>query len=110
MVCWSRACSLRVENFDNCTSGMPVSVAKRPRAVEKCGVKQRLKKIPCVVSDWKNGVVLSGLPLMLLLYMLNDSQSTSTILGGGRRCAAVTVLLKEKLLFCRPIHSRISGK
>src|ERR1051325_8332878 len=81
MVCWSFAASVRVENFANCTSGMRVVIANIPRAVEKCGVKHRLKKIPLSQSDLIYGVVFNGLPLMLVLYMLNDSQTTKTTFG-----------------------------
>src|SRR5260221_9849771 len=35
-----KACGFRVENFESCTSGIPVSVANKPLAVEKWGVKQ----------------------------------------------------------------------
>src|SRR5436305_1987078 len=81
MVCWSFAASVRVENFANCTSGMPVTTANIPLAVEKCGVKQRLKNIPLSQSDLMYGVVFSGLSLMLVLYMLNDSHTTKTTFG-----------------------------
>ena len=60
---------------------MPVNNANKPLAVEKCGEKQRSKKIPLSVIDLKYGVVLSRLPLMLLLYMLKDSHITNTMFG-----------------------------
>src|SRR5690349_4451751 len=81
MVCWFLAASVRVENLANCTSGMPVMVANMPLAVEKCGVKQRLKNKPLSQRLLMYGVAFSALPLMLVLYMLKDSQTTNTTFG-----------------------------
>ena len=81
MVRCCTAASLRVENLDNCTSGIPVMSANTPLAVPKVGEKQRLKNTPSFAKELKYGVLLSGLPLMLLLYMLKLSQMTSTIFG-----------------------------
>ncbi len=81
MVCCFIASGLRVENLNSCASGMPVIIAKSPLAVEKCGEKQRSKKIPFLHSESKYGVVFSRLPLIVLLYMLNDSHITNTMFG-----------------------------
>src|SRR5690606_29693116 len=97
----SIAFGFRVENLNNCTSGIPVIIANNPLAVEKCGVKQRSKKIPFSAIELKYGVVLSGLPLMLLLYMLNDSHNTSTTFGllSSASVPGITCLLKSNS-FC----------
>ena len=60
---------------------MPDKMANKALAVEKWGAKQRSKNIPFLESESKYGVVFNGFPLMLLLYILNDSHCTSTILG-----------------------------
>lgn len=60
---------------------MPERMANKALAVEKCGAKHFSKKIPLRLRESKKGVVFNGLPLILLLYMLNDSHCTSTILG-----------------------------
>ena len=42
----STASGFRVENLDNCTSGIPVSIANTARAVPKVALKHLSKKIP----------------------------------------------------------------
>src|SRR5688572_15188165 len=113
MVCCFKACGLRVENLESCTSGIPVVNANNPLAVEKCGVKHFSKKIPCFVSSLKYGVVLSGLPLMLLLYMLKDSHNTSTtfgLLSNALDSGKISLRYENSDWFLSPIHSVITGK
>ena len=53
MVCWSRACGLRVENLESCTSGMPVSGGKQSAGRGKMRRKAALKKNPAVGQRFK---------------------------------------------------------
>src|SRR5690349_5689444 len=112
MVCCLNANGFLVENLNSCASGMPVMMANSPRAVEKCGVKHRSKKIPCLVNESKKGVASRALPLMLLLYILNDSHITSTTLGLLSRALlpGCTTRLKENVFLSGSgIQSAITG-
>jgi len=42
------AAGSRVENLESCTSGIPVKVAKKPRAVPNVGGKTPVKKYPAI--------------------------------------------------------------
>ncbi len=71
MVCCFIASGFRVENLNNCASGIPLMIANKPRAVEKCGVKQRSKNIPFFDNESKKSLREA------LQYIQKDSEQNA---------------------------------